>query len=144
MAAFSLLLSKDLNEVTGVVSNYGVCPLVRSCGERPEGNWDISRFKHSERLIEIVYDDSGFEHPVDERIVLRRGGFAQRRRIVMLNQLDDESAALEHGDGGLIPLGLLHYDLQPQLLRVPPGARLHVCDVQSEESSGGGEDGWIG
>src|SRR5215510_15979212 len=139
MAAFSLLLSKDLNEVTGIVSNYGVCPLVRSCGERPEGDWDISGFKHSERFIEIVYDDSGFEHPVDDRIFLRRGGFAQRSRIVMLNQLDDESAALEHGDGGLVPLWRLHHDLQPQLLRVPLSARLYVCDVQSKESSSGGE-----
>src|SRR5262245_3110476 len=144
MAAFFFLLSKDLDEVTGIVSNHGVSPFVRSCREWPEGNWNISRFEQRESLIEIIYDDSGFEHPVDERIVLRRGGFARRRRVVMLNQLDDESAALEHGDGGLVPLGLLHHDLQSQLLRVPLGARLNVCHVQCKESSGGGEDRWFG
>jgi hypothetical protein len=53
------LSPKELNQVASVVLHDYVHSLIPFRRERPHRNFDIPRFQHRERLIEIVYDDAG-------------------------------------------------------------------------------------
>src|SRR5687768_6282462 len=89
-----LVFPEDLNEVSGIVPDQNVGPLVRLGGKGAQGDLHTSISQSVQGPLEVLDDHADLEDAVDEHGLPAGGNAAQGRRLIVRDQFDDQSTTL--------------------------------------------------